>query len=261
VLVGLAIALAGCAKTPPPPSAVASATIAEGDTDLPEAVDATSTSMMEGEKGSAAAGQQSGFLAAVSRHMVSSSLDDGNEYRIAPQDVLEVTVFRVPDLSKTVPVSGSGRISMPLIGEVQAAGLTVAELETDIAAKLAADYLQSPDVSVFVKDAVSQRVTVEGAVNSPGVYPTDGATTLLRVVALAGGLDRIADTRGVVFFRTIAGTRQAAKIDNPAIRAGTAADPPIVGGDLVVVDESGAKAAMRNVRESISLFGFFVPFI
>jgi polysaccharide export outer membrane protein len=184
-----------------------------------------------------------------------------NEYRIAPQDVLDITVFRVPELSKTVPVSAGGTISLALIGDVEAAGKSPAELESIIAAKLQADYIQSPDVSVFVKDAISRRVTVEGAVKSPGVYPTDGTTTLLQVVALAGGLDRIADSRAIVIFRNVQGTRQAAKFDFKAIRAGSAEDPPILGGDVVVVDESGAKAAMRNITESMAFFGLFTPFI
>jgi polysaccharide biosynthesis/export protein len=183
-----------------------------------------------------------------------------NDYRVAPKDVLEVTVYRVPDLSATVTVNPGGYIQLPLAGQVLAGGRTVAEVKTSITAKLAM-YLQSPDVSVVVKDAASQRVTIEGAVAKPGVYPADGVTTLLQVVALAGGLDRIADSRGIVVFRNVDGKRQAAKFDFKAITAGTAEDPVMVGGDVIVVDESGAKSAFRAFKESLGVVGFFVPFL
>ena len=88
-------------------------------------------------------------------------------YRIATGDILDVNVFRQPDLSRTVDVDGAGQILLPLIGAMRAAGKTVRELETEITRVLGARYLQSPQVSVAVKDAVGQRVTVEGAVKSP----------------------------------------------------------------------------------------------
>lgn len=200
-------------------------------------------------------------MAAVRTELAAVSAPAAQDYRISATDVLDVTVFQVPELSKSVRVSESGQISLPLIGAVPAAGSSVAELEAEIAGRLSARYMQNPDVSVFVKDAVSQRVTVEGAVSKPGIYSATGRTTLLQMIAVAGGLDRVADERGVVVFRYVNGKRQAAKFDYKAIRAGTTDDPVLAGGDVVVVDQSGPKAALRNVRESISLFGLFMPLI
>ncbi len=202
--------------------------------------------------------QPNAYAAVPERTVATTAATD---YRIGPLDVLEVSVFQVPDLDKTVQVTASGQIALPLIGAVTAAGRTVAELQDDIAAKLGAKYLQSPQVSVFVKDAESQRVTVEGAVKNPGIYPTAGDATLLRVVALAGGLDRVANEHGVIVFRQIAGKRHAAVFDYAAIRAGRSNDPAIDGGDVVVVDQSGLKATMRGVRESVGVMGLFVPFL
>jgi polysaccharide export outer membrane protein len=184
-----------------------------------------------------------------------------SDYRIGPRDVLEVSVFQVPDLDRTVQVGSGGQIVLPLIGAVTAADRTVAELQDDIAAKLGAKYLQSPQVSVFVKDALSQQVTVEGAVNKPGIYPTGGNATLLQVIALAGGLNRVADGRGVVVFRQVNGKRNAAVFDFAAVQAGRDDDPAVYGGDVVVVDQSGLKATMRNIRESVGVLGLFVPLI
>src|SRR6185312_11872985 len=115
------------------------------------------------------------------------------EARIGPLDLLEVSVFRVPELSKTVKVTASGEIEMPLIGTVHAGGKTVAELETEIKTKLEAKYLQSAQVSVFVKEANSQQVTVDGAVTKPGLVVLNGQTTLLQTIAMSGGLAKGAD--------------------------------------------------------------------
>jgi polysaccharide export outer membrane protein len=175
--------------------------------------------------------------------------------------MLDVSVFQVPDLSKTVQVTSNGEITLPLIGTVQAGGKTIAELTADITKKYGASYLQSPQVSVLVRDALSQRITVEGAVTKPGVYPTSGPTTLLQTIAIAGGLTEIADAHGVVVFRQVAGKRHAAKFDFAAIRAGTADDPTLQGGDTVVVDDSGLKTTMRNIRQAIPVFGLFTPML
>jgi polysaccharide export outer membrane protein len=183
------------------------------------------------------------------------------DYQISPLDILDISVFQVPDLTKTVQVSSGGQISLPLIGAVTASGKTAQGLEKEIAAKLGAKYLQSPQVSVFVKEFTSQRVTVEGAVNKPGIYNMTGRTTLLQTIAMAGGLDRVADPRGIVVFRESQGTRRAAKFDLPAIRSGKASDPVLVAGDVVVVDQSGAKTALRSVRESLGIFGLFSPLL
>lgn len=180
-------------------------------------------------------------------------------YRIGPSDVLEVTVFGVPELSSMVQVSSAGQISLPLIGAVAAGGRTVAELEAQIAALLGATYLQSPQVSVFVKEAVSQRVTVGGAVRRPGVFPLVGEATLLQMIALAQGLDPVADDRNVLVFRTSGGQRQVARFDLAAISTGRAADPAIHAGDIVMVDQSGAKAAWRNITQALPVISLFTP--
>ena len=122
-------------------------------------------------------------------------------YRIATGDILDVNVFRQPDLSRTVDVDGAGQILLPLIGAMRAAGKTVRELETEITRVLGARYLQSPQVSVAVKDAAGQRVTVEGAVKSPGVRLARGQTTLLRILAESGGFTETADQTNVMMFR------------------------------------------------------------
>lgn len=179
------------------------------------------------------------------------------DYRIGAQDLIEVSVFQVAELNRTVRVNTGGQITLPLIGVVQAGGKTVQELEAEIARKLEAGFLQNPQVSVFIKEFTSQRVTVEGAVREPGIYPLTGKTTLLQAIALAGGLDQIADLKGIVIFRVVDGRKMGARFNLKEIRAGRAEDPQIFGDDIVVVDQSGSKSAWRRIIESIPIFNIF----
>ncbi|NEX94880.1 polysaccharide biosynthesis/export family protein [Caulobacter sp. 17J65-9] len=183
------------------------------------------------------------------------------EYRIGPLDKLNITVFQVKDLTlDRVQVDASGRILLPLIGQVMAAGRTTTELSDEIAAKLEASYLQHPQVSVVVSEAASQKVTVDGAVTEAGVFELRGRTTLLQAVAMAKGPARNANLKRVAVFRQIDGQRQAAVFDLKAIRKGKAEDPEIYGDDVIVVDSSGLKGAWREVLGALPAFSIFRPY-
>lgn len=184
--------------------------------------------------------------------------EGASDYRVGAQDLLEISVFGVDSLNKTVRVNSNGQITLPLIGGVQAGGHTVPELEKDIAAKLSKTYLQNPQVSVFVKEFTSQRITLEGALKNPGIYPITGKTTLLQSVALAGGLDPLADMRGVIIFRQIKGKKMAAVFDIRKLRSGQMADPQVYGDDMIVVEASNSKTAIRRFLEIIPGIGLFM---
>jgi polysaccharide biosynthesis/export protein len=177
-----------------------------------------------------------------------------SDYRIGPLDLLEITVFQVDDLSRKVRVNSSGQISLPLIGAVRAGGKTVAELERDIATALAKDHLRDPQVTVFVEEFTSQRVTVEGAVNKPGIFPITGRTTLLQAIALSEGFSELADEETVVVFRTIEGKKMAALFNIKAIRTGAAEDPVLYGDDIVVVDRSGPRSLFKGILDTLRGF-------
>ena len=180
-----------------------------------------------------------------------------SEYRIGAQDLIEISVFQVPDLNRTVRVNTGGEISLPLIGSIQAGGRTVSELESDIGTKLKGGYLQDPQVSVFVKEFTSQRVTCEGAVKKPGIFPISGKTTLLQAIATCEGLDPLANLQGVVIFRVIGGKKMAARYDLKSIRAGNSEDPQISGDDVIVVDQSGSKSTFKHVMDAIPVLNVF----
>jgi len=177
------------------------------------------------------------------------------DYRIGPDDLLNVKVFQVQDLDREVRVDNAGHISLPLIGSIAAAGSSTEELRVRIETSYRSRFLQNPQVSVLVKEFASRRVTVEGAVTSPGIYPMTTRLSLLQAIALAQGPTRVANERNVIVFRTVGGERNFVRFDLNAIRDGSAADPEVLGEDIVVVDESGGKVWLRRFIELTPLIG------
>jgi polysaccharide export outer membrane protein len=182
------------------------------------------------------------------------------DYRIAPLDVLHISVFQVPDLSGDFSVDLTGTITMPLLGSVKAVDMTTGELNHKLAEMLGAKYLQHPDVNVGVKSSSTRVVTVDGAVRSAGQFPVTGPLTLVQVVALAHGTDESANPHRVAVFRTIKGQRMAAAFDLQSIRRGEAEDPRIFAGDIVVVDGSRVKSVWQTVLQTLPLLSLFRPF-
>jgi polysaccharide export outer membrane protein len=127
------------------------------------------------------------LLAAVAQEPMGEVLA-GADYKIGPGDLLQIAVFQVEELNRTVRVRSDGAISLPLLGSVRLVGVTSSELEEQLAARLREEYLQDPQVSVFVEEYRSHPVTVLGQVNQPGIYYMRGRRTLLEVLSEAGGL-------------------------------------------------------------------------
>ncbi len=123
----------------------------------------------------------------VKRAMTRGALDSTRDYTLGPEDLIQVNVFRVGDLSETVRISQTGMIELPLVNEVKAAGLTPQELESAIERKLRA-YIQDPVVNVFIEEYRSRRITVLGAVHNPQVFSVSGPKYLLDMLSMAGGL-------------------------------------------------------------------------
>lgn len=180
-------------------------------------------------------------------------------YRIGASDVLDISVFKVPELTTSVEVTETGSINLPLLGEVPAAGKTTQQLERELTAQLGAKYLQNPQVRVMVKENNSQRVTIQGAVKKPGLYPLKGQTTLYELVAIAGGLENNSDLT-VLVVRTSNGKRSAAKFDISAIEKGQAEDPTVQSGDMVVAGSSAIKTGFNAVLKALPIAGMFAMF-
>jgi polysaccharide export outer membrane protein len=187
------------------------------------------------------------------------TLDPQENYKIGPLDVLDITVWQVESLNRTVSVDASGEMDFPLIGTVHAAGKTPRELGKEMAARLSQNYLEAPQVSVSVKEQLSQRFTIEGSVKTPGIFPVIGQMTLLGAIATAQGVDDFAKMHDVVIFRVVNNTRMAGVVDLGGVQSGKYADPQIYAGDVIVVPSSGARHAWHDIIASTPLLFFLHP--
>ncbi|NYI21651.1 polysaccharide export outer membrane protein [Sphingobium francense] len=180
----------------------------------------------------------------------------GVDYRISPDDILRIQVYHEPGLSlEDAQVTAAGMVRMPLIGDVSIAGLSASEASDVIAGRLGDRYLVSPQVTVFVKKAVGRRITIDGEVREPGLFPLDGRLGLQQAVALAKGPTRLASLSRVVVVRQSDGQRKAAMFDLGAIRKGEAPDPEILPGDTIIVGLSRAKAVLGGALLALPAVG------
>ncbi len=176
------------------------------------------------------------------------------EYRIGPLDLIAVEVFLSDELGREARVNTAGYISLPLIGGVKVAGLTVGEAERKIEKVLGEKYMRDPHVTVFIKEFESQKFTVEGWVNGPGVYPLKGKTTFLQAIASARGMHKMADLGEVALFRTLDGVTKGYVLSYKKVRAGQQANLVLQKDDIIVVNRSGSKAAWALVTTGLSSF-------
>jgi polysaccharide export outer membrane protein len=125
---------------------------------------------------------------------------DPSAYRIGPADVLNIYVWKEPELTKDVAVLPDGKITFPLVGEIHAQGLTVAELKKVLTEKLE-NYVTAPEVTVVVTQPLSQRIYIIGKVNAPGQLTLDPGMTVIQALSAAGGLDQWADRKNIRIIR------------------------------------------------------------
>jgi len=223
ILVSIIMAgLAGCAGTPPPQSS-AQLTVIPDSQGMPA--------------------PSRGDLAAADRPAL-----------IGPLDTIYIDIFNVPELSREMQVDASGRISMPLIGTIDARNKTADELARTIEDALQGRYVRNPQVTINIKSSVSQVVTVDGEVKDPGLYPVTNQMTLMRVIASAKGLSEFAKLEQVVILRTVDNQRMAGLYDIGAIRAGAYADPAVYANDIVIVGDSPQRRLFRDIISSSPLF-------
>jgi polysaccharide export outer membrane protein len=181
------------------------------------------------------------------------------DYVIGALDLLTIKIYPDVGLGGDVQVDDKGRIEMPLIGSVAAAGKTPHQLGVDIAAGLGAKYLEAPSVAVQVKTSATQKYTVTGAVTKPGVFDLSGQMTLMQAVATAGGVAALANNRNIVIFRIIQRKRAAAVISLEDVEKGKVDDPIIYAGDIILVTKSSGKELFQNLLKATPLFFFLTP--
>ncbi len=217
-----ALAVAGCASTPDPAIGIAA-------------------SQPDGALG------QQGY-----------SVSRATTYSLRPADQISVTVFREPELSlERVRIGVEGNVSLPMIGSIPAAGMTAKQFEQDVTRRLAAAGLKGPVVSVNIAEYASHLVTVEGAVDKPGVYAFQPGARLSTAVAMASGPKRTAKVSQVAVFRESPQGIMVAKFDYGAVSRGTMLDPVLEPGDRVVMGTDGLSVFWEDLLKAMPAFGVF----
>jgi polysaccharide export outer membrane protein len=193
-----------------------------------------------GEKGGGEKGGGSVNKDGVVTSQVMEKLSNavGGDYIIGAEDVLDITVWRNVDLSKTVQVRPDGRVSMPIIRDITAVGKTPTQLAEEMTNKLK-EYVQNPVVAVSLKEVNSYNIFLLGEVAHPGRYPLKSKTTLLQGITIAGGFTPIAARNQIVIFRFTESApgikRLTASYDEIVLRGGIAENFELKSGDTVVV--------------------------
>ena len=161
-----------------------------------------------------------------------------SEYIIGAEDVLEITVWRNPDLSKEVQVRPDGKISIPIIRDIMAVGKTPTQLAEEMTTRLK-EYVQNPVVAVGLKEVNSSNIFVLGEITRPGRYPLKSKTTLLQGITIAGGFTPTAARNQIVIFRFTENApgmkRFTASYDDIVLRGGIADNFELKSGDTLVV--------------------------
>ena len=177
---------------------------------------------------------------------------------LGPLDVLHITVFRVAEISGDYQVDGAGLVKLPLVGEVSVRDQNASEFGRSLERLYSARYLNNPDITVRVMNTNQLNVTIEGGVNSPGIYQLPNRTTLLGAIALAKGVvTNEANPRRVGIFRKRDGKTMAAAFDLVAIRHGEMVDPQVYPGDTIVVDSSKTRAIYRDILSALPMIAIF----
>lgn len=159
---------------------------------------------------------------------------DSDSYVIGPEDVLYIYVWKEENLSRTVPVRMDGMISIPLVDDVKAAGMTPLQLKEYLLAKLR-EYVETPDVTVIVQEANSYKVFVQGEVKNPGVYKLRTEASLVQLIVMAGGFNDWADRKKITIIRKEKGKESRVRANYNKIIDGDAQDIMLKAGDIIII--------------------------
>jgi polysaccharide biosynthesis/export protein len=215
LMVVLIVTTAGFAQTPKPATTPAASTQPVSSTPVPDAT------------------QQPAPSVPVSGN-VTADPSDPNRYVIGAEDSLQVTVWKEPTLSGTIPVRPDGMISLVLVGDLRAAGLTPMALSADISQKLK-KYIQDPVVTVVVLGVNSQRIFTVGELNKVGPIMLTPGMTPLQAIVSAGGLTQFANSKHIYILRTVAGKQQKIPFNYKQALKGDNQNVSLIPGDTIVV--------------------------
>ena len=186
------------------------------------------------------------------------SQDRATTYMLRPSDKISINVFREPELSvENVRLGVDGEVSLPMLGSIPAAGMTTRQFEQDVGRRLLAAGLRTPMVSINISDYASHLVTVEGAVEDPGVYTFQPGARLSSGIAMADGPTNVAKSQQIAVFRESPDGIMIAKFDYEQVSQGTMLDPILQPGDRIVVGTNGLSVFYQNLLQALPAFGVF----
>jgi len=167
---------------------------------------------------------------------LAATLSVDSDYKIGPQDVVRIDVWKEPDISRTIPVRPDGKISVPLLNDVQASGLTAMQLAASLRDGLS-KYLTNPQVTVTVTEINSRRVYLTGEVNHPGALPLLPNMTVLQALSSAGGFTQFAKLKSIYIMRTEDGKQVKHPFNYKEVVKGNLAEQNISlqPGDVIVI--------------------------
>ena len=233
--VSLALAAALSAQEPVQTTTLQSSALPTTQLTIPDpaAAAAATTTTTEPAKPAARAERGTSGTSLAEARLVESAT---TEFQIGPEDVLDISVWKNPDLSRSVvPVRPDGKISLPLINDVQAAGLTPTELREKLATQLG-DYVPSPEVSVMVREVHSRKIAVVGAVKAPNRFEMKSTATVLEAIAMAGGFGDFAQRDKIVVIRQDHGKTTRLPFNYRKVSEGSEQDNFLLRpGDIIVV--------------------------
>ena len=165
----------------------------------------------------------------------SAIINSANDYKIGPEDLLDISVWKNPELSRTVPVRPDGKVSLPLVNDIQASGLTPTALRQQLIERLS-EFIPAPEVAVIVREVHSMKVAVVGSVKTPGRYELKSAATVLELIALAQGFTDFAARDRVVVLRQENGETKRIPFNYRKVAVGDEqANLVVQPGDIIVV--------------------------
>jgi polysaccharide export outer membrane protein len=176
------------------------------------------------------------------------SLKTVSNLAIGPGDMLDITVYDVPELTLKVRVDEDGSVILPLVGAIHCAGLSVSETEDLLVTRLVHDdYVKAPQVSILISEFATQSVSVGGEVNQPGIYPLPGPHTLFDAISAAGGLTQSAgDTITIVHKAALSAPQKVTIANNGAFHNPSDSIQP---GDMITVSKAGVAYVVGEVNK------------
>ena len=242
VVLALALCVTSCGATksalriqnkPDLPAAAAEPAVTRVSYEDPQAA-ASNPKGIEAEAAATVVPAVSITPAAAPAGTITRGFDASADFRIGTEDLLDVLVWKNDELSRTVPVRPDGKVSIPLVNDIQAAGLTTTELRQQITQRLS-EFIPSPEVSVIVREVHSVKVSVLGAVRMPGNYEVKSAATVLDLIARAQGLTEFANRDRIVVHRQTGTETKQIPFNYSRVADGKAENPFVQPGDIIVV--------------------------